>query len=218
MPETKASLLIVDDELSIRTTLSNALTEIGYSVRTAGDGFSALAELRQAIPDVLLSDLNMPGMSGYELLSVVRHRFPAIRTVAMSGAFCGDEVPSGVAADAFYQKGSSLGSLLRIVEALPQTERHGFQPCRAPAPLWIHRYGNDWQGKAPVTMTCPECFRTSSQALEGFGSLMREVICAHCGQSIEQAIAEPSEQPMAQPFQHRAPAANLAQNASKLSN
>ena len=124
MPETKASLLIVDDELSIRTTLSNALTEIGYSVRTAGDGFSALAELRQAIPDVLLSDLNMPGMSGYELLSVVRHRFPAIRTVAMSGAFSGNEVPAGVEADAFYEKGSNPGSLSKIMGALPRMERH----------------------------------------------------------------------------------------------
>ena len=132
MLNTKGSLLIVDDESSIRISLSHVLTEIGYSVRIAEDGFSALAEMHQGgVPDILLSDLNMPGMSGFELLSVVRRRFPVIRTVAMSGAFSGDEVPSGVAADAFYQKGSSLGSLLKIMEALPQMARHASQSCRA---------------------------------------------------------------------------------------
>src|ERR1035438_2029199 len=123
MPDTKARLLIVDDEPSIRTSMWHVLTEIGYGVRCAEDGFSALEELRKEVPDVLLSDLNMPGMTGFELLSVVRRRFPAIQTIAMSGSFCGDEVPSGVAADAFYQKGSSMGSLLRILEALPRPER-----------------------------------------------------------------------------------------------
>lgn len=124
MPCTKEKMLIVDDEDSIRMTMSHALTEIGYSVRTAEDSFAALAEMRQETPDILVSDLNMPGMSGYELLSVVRHRFPAIQTVAMSGAFSGNEVPSGVVADAFYQKGSSLGALLMIMGALPRMERH----------------------------------------------------------------------------------------------
>lgn len=123
MLESKAKILIVDDEPSIRGAISGVLTEIGYGVRCAEDGDAALGELRKEIPDILLSDLHMPGMTGFELLSVVRSRFPAIHTVAMSGSFCGDEVPSGVAADAFYQKGSSMGSLLRILETLPRTER-----------------------------------------------------------------------------------------------
>jgi len=137
MLNTKASLLIVDDELSIRTTLSLVLTEIGYSVRTAENGFSALAEILHEIPDILLSDLNMPGMSGFELLSVVRRLYPAIRTVAMSGAFSGNEVPSGIAADAFYHKGSSLGSLLMIIGTQPQMEQRRAEPGRAAEPLWI---------------------------------------------------------------------------------
>ena len=56
-------------------------------MRSAEDGFSALEEIRRLTPDVLLSDLNMPHMSGFELLSVVRRRFPAIYAIAMSGAF-----------------------------------------------------------------------------------------------------------------------------------
>ncbi len=124
MPCTKERLLIVDDEPSIRESLTFVLTEIGYSLRAAEDGFSALIEIRKEIPDMILSDLNMPGMSGFEFLSVVRRQFPAIPVIAMSGAFSGDEAPSGVVADAFYQKGSSPGALLMIMGALPRMGRH----------------------------------------------------------------------------------------------
>src|ERR1035441_3973085 len=150
MPDTRVKLLIVDDECSIRTSLSCLLTEIGYRVHTAQDGFSALAEIRNEVPDILLSDLNMPGMSGFELLSVVRRRFPEVQTIAMSGAFCGDEVPSGVAADSFYQKGSSMGSLLRIMGALPQSDRLPQNHASALAPIWIQGNGQDNSGEAYV--------------------------------------------------------------------
>lgn len=134
-----ARLLIVDDEASIRTSLSCVLSEIGYVVRSAEDGHSALQEIGKEVPEILLSDLYMPGMSGFELLFEVRRRYPAIQTVAMSGAFQGDEVPSGVAADGFFQKGSSIGSLLRIMSGLPcrdrgcstQPDRDRAQPARS---------------------------------------------------------------------------------------
>ena len=93
--------------------------ENGYTTRSAENGLSALAEIRLEVPDFLISDLNMPGMSGFELLRVVRREFPSIRVIAMSGAFSGDEVPSGVVADAFFQKGRGIGELLRIIKSLP---------------------------------------------------------------------------------------------------
>jgi CheY-like chemotaxis protein len=108
-------LLIVDDETSIRMSLSYVLAEVGYSVRSAEDGFSALAEIRNGIPDIILSSLSMPGMSGFEFLSVVRRRFPSIWVIAMSGAFSGDEVPSGIAADDFYPKGGGIRALVQII-------------------------------------------------------------------------------------------------------
>jgi CheY-like chemotaxis protein len=74
-----------------------------YSSR-ASDGFAALATIRNRVPDILVSDLNMPVMSGFELLSIVRRRFPAIAVIAMSGAHSDMAVPSGVAADAFMPK------------------------------------------------------------------------------------------------------------------
>lgn len=88
-----------------------------------------MREIQNEVPELILSDLNMPGMSGFDLLSVVRRRFPAIRTIAMSGSFSGNEVPSGVAADAYFQKGSSIAALLRLMDALPQLERNAHPPA-----------------------------------------------------------------------------------------
>jgi CheY-like chemotaxis protein len=201
MPDTKAKLLIVDDEPSIRTSLSRVLAEIGYRVRTAEDGFSALVEIRKEVPDILLSDLNMPGMSGFELLSVVRRRFPAIQTIAMSGAFSGDEAPSGVAADGFYQKGSSVGSLLRIMGALPQPDRLPCNHATALAPIWIQRNGQDNSGEAYATITCPECLRTFSQACGGSTSPVRETDCIHCHSLIHYAIVQSTDRTPAQATQ-----------------
>ena len=83
----KHQILVVDDDLSVRTTLTMLLEASGYEVTTAADGFEALALLQAQLPDVLLSDLNMPEMSGFELLSNVRQRFPKLSVVAMSGAY-----------------------------------------------------------------------------------------------------------------------------------
>jgi CheY-like chemotaxis protein len=130
MSDDKTRILVVDDDRLVRTSMAMALAEIGYSVRTAYDGFSALEDLREHLPEILLTDLKMPGISGFELLTIVRRRYPAVRTIAMSGAFHGNEVPSGVAADAFFQKGSSMASLRIILSSLPQSDMDNSQSRR----------------------------------------------------------------------------------------
>lgn len=190
MPEMSARILVVDDESSIRVCMGLVLTEAGYDVRSAAEGFSALREIRNEVPDILLTDLNMPGMSGFELLSVVWRRFPSIQRVAMSGVFPGVEIPSGVAADAFYQKGSSTHGLLQTLRALPQHTRPAPLPCRASTILRIHRTEADSSPEACVTIACPECLRAFPQALRGMSGFMRETNCIHCGNSIQYTIID----------------------------
>ena len=98
-------ILVVDDEQAVRHVFAQMLQEEGYEVATAENGIDALLKLTQFSPDVIVSDLNMPKMSGFEFLSVVRRRFPKICVVASSGAYASRAVPTGVLADAFYAKG-----------------------------------------------------------------------------------------------------------------
>jgi CheY-like chemotaxis protein len=214
MADSKTGILIVDDESCIRTSMSLVLAEVGYRVRSAEDGFSALREIRRESPEILLSDLNMPGMSGFELLPVVRRRFPAIMVIAMSGAFFGNEVPSGVSADAFYQKGSGVSALLQILRTPPHMRRCALPLSSTSSPVWVQRNGSGSYGKQHVTITCPECLSVFSLTPESSDCLTREMDCIHCGYLIQYAILEPSDQMTSQPFRYEARAAVLRQSIS----
>jgi CheY-like chemotaxis protein len=77
----------------------------GYEVLCAGDGFEGLAALKQSLPDIIISDLRMPNMSGFEFLSVVRRRFPVIPVIVISGEFSGLSVPETWRARSFVPVG-----------------------------------------------------------------------------------------------------------------
>jgi CheY-like chemotaxis protein len=66
----------------------------------------------------------MPRMSGFELLSTIRLQFPAIPLIAMSGLLSGNQVPEGVVADAFYQKGTHPAFLVNLVGSMTQLSPH----------------------------------------------------------------------------------------------
>lgn len=143
----KRQILIVDDEPSIRDVMALLLSSSGYDVSTASDGFAALEQLSRRLPDVIVSDLNMPKMSGFELLSIVRRRFPQILSVAMSGAYQGNAVPAGVMADSFYAKGESPGKLLAAIWGLLQTSgERTIKHQKEVKPAWIPRNGFDSPG------------------------------------------------------------------------
>jgi len=80
-------ILVLDDDLAIRETAEQILGSEGYEVLTVADGLDGLHALSKSLPDVIISDLNMPQMSGFEFLAIVRKRFPHIATIAMSGEF-----------------------------------------------------------------------------------------------------------------------------------
>ena len=180
----KYRVLVVDDEPSVREGLAQLLDEAGYDVDTAEHGFDALLQLRRMVPDVIISDLNMPQMSGFEFLSVVRRRFPEIPVVAVSGAYESDaHIPGGVIADAFYAKGGHHPEeLLRTVAELIQSKvARAMNHHRQSAPVWIPRNGKDSKGVPFIVLTCTECLRSFPLSVlhEGVQEI-QETPCLFC--------------------------------------
>jgi CheY-like chemotaxis protein len=79
------SVLIADDDSSLRNALKLALEANGYEVRLAANGAEALALQRQTPADVLITDIFMPESDGFEAIDGFRQAFPATRIIAMSG-------------------------------------------------------------------------------------------------------------------------------------
>jgi CheY-like chemotaxis protein len=65
--------LVVDDSLSSRRAMAQVLKDAGYEVRTANDGLDAVNILEKFVPDIILSDMEMPRMDGLELTANIRH-------------------------------------------------------------------------------------------------------------------------------------------------
>jgi CheY-like chemotaxis protein len=191
MPHRKAKLLIVDDEAPTRALLSQIFRGMGHEVKSAEDGFAALEEIRAEVPDVLLSDLNMPRMSGFELLSVVRRRIPKIYVIASSGAFSGSEVPHGVAADAFYEKATGLGTLFQLLEAADPAKKPVRAGSDASTPIWISPSRRDATSVAKVLVTCPECLRAFSLSVGAADFVIHEARCVYCETAIHYATVQP---------------------------
>jgi CheY-like chemotaxis protein len=192
-------LLVVDDQLLIRTSLSHIFSNLGHSVRSAVDGFSALVEIRNELPEILLSDLNMTGMSGFELLSVVRRRFPSIQVIAMSS----DRIPAGIAADAFYEKGSDIRSLLRLVQTMTHAEHSSIRNRGRLAPIWIPKSRSAASGGSYVVITCPDCLRTFPQGVDEGICLIHETHCIHCSSSIHYAVIHSKDSSSPQAHQRK---------------
>ena len=175
-------VLVVDDDPTILQISALVFREHGYEVRTAADGFEALVELRRSMPDVIVSDLTMPNMNGFELLSVVRRRFPHIPVIAISGEFNGD-TPAGLIADAFFTKGDYTPEELfrKIAELMGQSPLRPNMAKPDRAPVWIPRSDTGY-----FVVTCTDCLRSFSVPAEEskLGPEVRSTACTFCGTNV----------------------------------
>jgi len=116
--DSKPQILVVDDDPSIRESLGLLLASVGYDVSVAENGVRAVSHLNRKVPDLIVADINMPEMTGIELISHVRTQYPSISVVAMSGDYEGEAVPAGIIADRFYPKGQHPHNLLKTIASL----------------------------------------------------------------------------------------------------
>ncbi|MGH7207865.1 MAG: ATP-binding response regulator, partial [Nitrospiraceae bacterium] len=127
-PPTGASrLLVADDDPDIRQLLSDRLTSDGYVVHTAADGREALKAIRSQKFDALIADINMPEVSGLEVLRKVREEQPSLPVIIITAAEARERALAAVqaGAQAYLLKPFDAGELKQIVEQWVGPARQG---------------------------------------------------------------------------------------------
>jgi DNA-binding response OmpR family regulator len=125
------SVLVVDDESDIRDAVAEVLADEGYVVHGAGDGAEALRKARAVRPSVVLLDLMMPGMNGWEFRAAQKgdpdiQHIPVIVLSALGRV-------SGIDAADYIQKPFDLERLLTAVRAHTQDEETIGSPATSPS-------------------------------------------------------------------------------------
>jgi DNA-binding response OmpR family regulator len=126
-------LLLVEDDATLRQALAFNLTREGYEVATAADGESALEAGRADRLDLILLDVMLPGMSGVEVLRVLRGEGVTTPVIILSAK--GDEIDRvvglKVGADDYVAKPFSRPELLARIEAVLRRQRREPEPAEA---------------------------------------------------------------------------------------
>jgi DNA-binding NtrC family response regulator len=118
-------LLVVDDDESVRSLLCQVLTEAGYPVQQAGNGVEALALMKSAKFAAVVTDLVMPEKEGMDIITEIRKQYPAVKVIAISGAFGGKFLKPArlIGAHATLAKPIDEETLLRTVRNLVGTAK-----------------------------------------------------------------------------------------------
>jgi two-component system, NtrC family, response regulator PilR len=82
--KSSVSILVVDDESMMRNLLDRILSRDGYHVLSAEDGQDALRVLENETVDIIISDLKMPRMNGFDLLKAVKQKYPGVAMIMMT--------------------------------------------------------------------------------------------------------------------------------------
>ena len=128
-----SSVLIVDDDDGIRTSLRLALEDQGYSVGEATDGEAALEQVRSTPPDVVILDLMLPGMDGFECCRQLR-RTSDVPVLIVSARGDSHDVVAGLeaGADDYIRKPFDVPELSARLRALRRRLRQGPNEATAP--------------------------------------------------------------------------------------
>ncbi len=130
--EKKIRILIIDDDTGFRDLLRIHLSSAGYQVQVAEDGVTGGRALLELAPDLIISDVNMPFLDGFELLSLMRSdaSTASIPVILLSGRSDGDTMAKAVelgAAD-FLTKPVTRDQLLESVQACLDRSRGRTRP------------------------------------------------------------------------------------------
>ena len=118
--EAKREILVVEDEEETRELLVTFFRENNYDVREAGNGTDALDLLKEKVPDLVITDLLLPGEHGVDLVRKVKDRY-FIPVIIISGIYRAEEVRDVIEnyfVEGFFEKPVDVMNLLRKVNVI----------------------------------------------------------------------------------------------------
>lgn len=120
MAETKATILIVDDEVNILSLMAETLRLVGFASETANRGVDAIARIRSGGIDLVLLDINMPIMDGFEVLEKIHQIKPGLPVIMLSARQEKTDVIEGLrkGADDYVSKPFSVEEVVMRINAV----------------------------------------------------------------------------------------------------
>lgn len=112
-PIEETRVLIVEDERRLRDVLASGISEMDFQTSTARCGEDAVRIMEDSLHDIVLLDLNLPGMDGLETLRIIHERWPEVAAIILTGYGDLDAARSAIRMDVvdFLTKPASLGDL-----------------------------------------------------------------------------------------------------------
>jgi DNA-binding NtrC family response regulator len=129
-------VLIVDDEPRMRDMLSRAVTEMGFEASAAGSAESGLRAMEQTPADIVLLDLNLPGMGGMEMFQALRRKWAQTQVIILTGFGDLNAAQQAIRLEAvdFLAKPCPLGQLEQALERARQRRAAVAPPGVLPEP------------------------------------------------------------------------------------
>ena len=120
-------MLFVDDSATIRHSAQRVLESAGYSVKLAADGFQALSQVVQWHPDIVLADITMPRLDGYQMCALIKSNadykdIPVIMLSGKDGLF-DEERACMVGSDSHVAKPFNVQALTAVLESFSGTHQ-----------------------------------------------------------------------------------------------
>ena len=149
-PSTPRRLLVIDDDPACRTTIAYLLQKLGHTVEAAEDGFAGLALLGRTLVNLVLTDLMMPGLTGWDVARLAKAMHPRLPVVLVTGAVhtISHDQPERTWVDAILAKPFGVAAMQAVIGAL--TRDLSETKCSAGEEnVWLAE-GRRWPMRSPV--------------------------------------------------------------------
>lgn len=123
LAESRPLILVVDDDVAVRESLAEVLRLERYAVTMASDGRDAVREFMQGPPDLILLDINMPQMNGWDAYQIVTQMYPFVAVIVITARPDQTQRASELGVDTLLEKPFQIPELISTITRLLSSPR-----------------------------------------------------------------------------------------------